>query len=298
MTCLKEKRGAWKAPPGRNSRREAQKTSFGPRVMERIPPLKNLSGRRKLGSVGNANPCVVVAVVTPAVLKMLPLLRAKLGWFKMLKTSALASRYFPSPKKNFFPNERFNTPEAWCCETVAANGSANSKARDRILSILIDGSVADGWIEPKRVLSGVGIVVDGASVGSGTREPHCADINATDRRAGSSTGDGFADREHIGSGVAHAIGVEYDAITGRVAVRVGIDAGLQSDRLSCLCQEDGTQLIPVQNTLQDAIFRFHFRNVIRPRESELVPHVQIRAGHISRPLRGSRKMLWFAETTG
>ena len=47
--------------------------------MDQIPPLKKRFACRKFGSVGKAYPCVVVAVVTPALLKTLPLLRAKLG---------------------------------------------------------------------------------------------------------------------------------------------------------------------------------------------------------------------------
>src|SRR6267154_408104 len=73
--------------------------------MLRIPPLKNLSGLRKFGSVGNAYPCVVVAGVTPAVLKTFPLLRAKFGWLRTLKKSALTSKYFPSAKEVFLPTD-------------------------------------------------------------------------------------------------------------------------------------------------------------------------------------------------
>ncbi len=44
--------------------------------MERNPPLKRVLALRKFGSLGIAYPGVVVAVVTPAVLKTFPLLRA------------------------------------------------------------------------------------------------------------------------------------------------------------------------------------------------------------------------------
>jgi hypothetical protein len=51
-----------------------QKNNFTPSVMLRIPPLNNF-WFRKFGSNGNAYPGVVVAVVTPALLNTLPLLR-------------------------------------------------------------------------------------------------------------------------------------------------------------------------------------------------------------------------------
>ena len=49
--------------------------SFNAKVMERTPPLKRCAFR-KFGSLGSAYPGVVVAVVTPVVLKTLPLLKA------------------------------------------------------------------------------------------------------------------------------------------------------------------------------------------------------------------------------
>src|SRR5260370_40081491 len=77
--------------------------------MLRIPPLKNASGLRKFGSVGSAYPRVVSAVVMPAVLKIFPLLRAKFGGLRMLKTSALTRKYFPSATYVFLATDRFST---------------------------------------------------------------------------------------------------------------------------------------------------------------------------------------------
>ena len=51
-----------------------QKNNFTPSVMLRIPPLNSFLFR-KFGSNGKAYPGVVVAVVTPALLNTLPLLR-------------------------------------------------------------------------------------------------------------------------------------------------------------------------------------------------------------------------------
>ena len=51
-----------------------QKNNFTPNVMVRIPPLNNF-WFKKFGSNGNAYPGVVVAVVTPALLNTLPLLK-------------------------------------------------------------------------------------------------------------------------------------------------------------------------------------------------------------------------------
>src|ERR1700687_1990158 len=78
--------------------------------MERKPPLKTAGAFRKLGSAGSTYPCVVVATVTPALLKAFPLLRAKLGWLRTLNTSALTNKYFCSPKLVFFPTPKFHTP--------------------------------------------------------------------------------------------------------------------------------------------------------------------------------------------
>ena len=67
-----------KKRPDLNDRAHAmsslQKNNFTPNVMLRIPPLNSFL-LRKFGSNGNAYPGVVVAVVTPALLNTLPLLK-------------------------------------------------------------------------------------------------------------------------------------------------------------------------------------------------------------------------------
>src|SRR5256885_13184188 len=77
--------------------------------MERKPPLNSVLAARKFESFGLTYPGVVVAVVTPVVLKTFPLLSPKLGWFSTLKTSTFARKYFPSVKWNSLPRERFTT---------------------------------------------------------------------------------------------------------------------------------------------------------------------------------------------
>src|SRR5207253_5130870 len=77
--------------------------------MERKPPLNSVLAARKFGSAGRTYPGVVVAVVTPTVLKTFPLLMAKLGWFSTLNTSTFARKYFPSVMWNSLPTERFTT---------------------------------------------------------------------------------------------------------------------------------------------------------------------------------------------
>src|SRR5207244_12991242 len=89
-----------------NTRQQAKFSRGG---IERKPPLNGGLAARKFGSAGRTYPGVVVAVVTPTVLKTFPLLMAKLGWFSTLNTSTFARKYFPSVMWNSLPTERFTT---------------------------------------------------------------------------------------------------------------------------------------------------------------------------------------------